>query len=407
MKFFIITALLFSGVSALAQDTTKKKNVTVTSTFKPVLKEAAKINFNAAPPTADSATPKLQYEIPNQNLVLAYQPGLLKPLALQIDTGGVWDNNSYLKVGYGTLQTPFIQAGFSVGDGHTAGLNLYAQHISSKGKRDFQDFKNSKVELNGFYKMNNVELNARFGGKVEDYFKYGFQPETLSFSDDSLKVQFKTVRTRLGFHNISRTDLGVSYAPEFKFDGFNDRLNNSETNMYFNLPLQKSIGQNFSVNVSLSGDLTRYKPKGKSIVTNNFFSLAPSVSFKRSYINVQAGINPSWDEEGAKIFPNVNAELGSAANGFAVQLGWIGYMRKNSYQYLAEYNPWIWAPDEITSSRIEEIYGGIKGSVTDHFSYSAKVGLNKYTNQPLFVNDIFSGKSFEVLIEPQMRALNV
>jgi hypothetical protein len=407
MKFSLLLSALLIGAAAIAQDTTKKRAVTVTSTFKPVLKEAAKINFNATPPFSDTSTPRLQYDIPNQNLVLGYQPGLLKPLALQVDTGGAWDNSSYVKVGYGTLQTPYVQAGFTVGDPRTAGLNLYTQHISSKGKREFQDFKNSNVELNGFYKMNNMQLNARFGGKIEDYYKYGFQPDDLSFKDDSLKLQYKTVRTRLAAHNIAYTDLGISYAPELKFDAFNDRLNNAETNMYFNVPLRKTIGETFSVDIALSGDLTRYKTKGKGTITNNFFSLAPSVSFRKSYLNIQAGINPSWDEKGAKIFPNVIAEVGSAENGFAVQLGWVGYMRKNSYQYLAGYNPWIWAPNEITSSRIEEIYGGIKGSLTDHFAYSGKVGLNKYTNQPLFVNDRFDGKSFEVLIEPEMRALNV
>ena len=68
------------------QDTTKAKAIDITSSFKPVLREAAKINFNATPPSADTAKPRLQYEIPNPNLLFAYQPGSLKPLALQIDS---------------------------------------------------------------------------------------------------------------------------------------------------------------------------------------------------------------------------------------------------------------------------------------------------------------------------------
>ena len=128
---------LFIAFSVQAQDTTKRRSVDITSAFKPVLRESAKINFNASPPTADTAKPKLQYDIPSPNLLFAYQPGSLKPLALQVDTIGKWDNNNYIKAGFGSLKTPYIQAGFAFGDGSTAGANIYAKHVSSQGKREF------------------------------------------------------------------------------------------------------------------------------------------------------------------------------------------------------------------------------------------------------------------------------
>ena len=98
-SFSIIAVLLLVGISIKAQDTSKRKEVNITSTFKPTLKEAAKINFNATPPTADTTRPRLQYNIPNQNLALAFTPGNLKPLAFQVDTGGNWGNESYVKIG--------------------------------------------------------------------------------------------------------------------------------------------------------------------------------------------------------------------------------------------------------------------------------------------------------------------
>ena len=121
---FLGIALTAAGTTFAQRDTTKSKSVDIRSSFKPVLREAAKINFNAAPPTADTTKPKLQYDIPNQNLALGFTPGSLKPLALNIDSGGKWDNSNYVKVGFGSLRTPYLQAGFSFGDGNTAGLNL-------------------------------------------------------------------------------------------------------------------------------------------------------------------------------------------------------------------------------------------------------------------------------------------
>src|SRR5260221_5046343 len=128
-KIFSVGLLVIvSGQFGNAQDTSKKKSVNITSTFKPVLKQSAKINFAAAPPTADTSRPRLNYDIPNQNLLFPYQPGTLKPMALQIDSGGRWDNTSYIKAGFGSLKTPYVQAGFSFGDGKSNGRNIYTKH---------------------------------------------------------------------------------------------------------------------------------------------------------------------------------------------------------------------------------------------------------------------------------------
>ena len=409
MKSFIILSIaLVPVISALGQDTTRKKEVNITSTFKPTLKEAAKINFNAAPPTADTSRPRLQYNIPNQNLALAFQPGSLKPLALQVDTGGKWENESYVKIGYGNFKSPFAQAGVSFGDGKNLGLNIYAKHSSSKGEIPFQEYSNSAVDLSAYFKTSkNLEWNARFGGFQEKYNKYGYEPKTLVFPDDSLEVNFQTWRGRLGFHNINRTELGLSYSPEIKMDVFSDQLSNSESNTYVNLPLQKTLGDVFAVDLALTANLSRYKPENKETVVNNYFTISPSLLFKKPNINVQAGVRPSWDNNEFKVFPNFLAEFNTTDNRFSFQFGWTGYLRNSGFQYQAGQNPWIWAPETVYNTKIEERYAGIKGSVGDHFSYSAKVARNLLKNHPLFINDTMSGKSFLVVNEPDLKIFNL
>jgi hypothetical protein len=408
MKFFSVTAfVLLVSLSAVAQDSSKKKEVNVTSTFKPTLKEAAKINFNATPPTADTSRPKLQYSIPNQNLALGFTPGSLKPLALQVDSGGKWENESYVKIGYGSLNSPFAQAGVSFGDGKTVGLNLYVKHNSSKGKLPYQDYSNSEAEANAFIKgQKNIEWDVRFGGVQEKYNKYGFEPETLVFPEDSLAVQFQTWRGRVGFHNINRTEYGLSYAPEIKIDAFNDKLGNSESNTYINVPIRKEIGNLFAVDIAITANLSRYKPDGANAIANNFFAIAPSVLFKKPNMLLQAGIRPSFETDGMRLFPNVLAEFNSNDNRVSFQLGWTGYMRNSGFEYQAKLNPWIWEPTTVYNTKIEERYIGIKGSIGDHFSYSTKLAYNKLNDVPLFINDSVSGKSFRSIKESQLKVVN-
>jgi hypothetical protein len=410
-SFIALVFGFFCFTIAQAQkDTIGKGGIDIVSSFKPVLREAAKINFNATPPVADTTKARLNYEIPNQNLLFAYQPGSLKPLALDIDTGGKFDNSSYVKAGFGSLRTPFVQAGISLGDGKTAGLNIYAKHVASEGKREFQKFANTQVKLNGYFKSgNNLEWNASIGMRQDKTFKYGFEPQSLVFPTDSIKQNFQTIAGRLAFHNINKTAFGLTYAPEIKIDVFSDYLKNSESNTVVNLPLEKSIGKVFAINLGVTFDLTRLSPKNKSAINNTMYFISPSVLFKTPKINAQVGIRPSWDNKTFKMFPNVLADISTEDKRFTFQAGWTGYVRKTTYQYLASQNPWLYVPGELKNTWVEERFAGFKGSVGDHFSYAAKVGFNKLNNQPLFINDTLTalgGKSFRVVNERQINVVN-
>ncbi len=411
-KLILLPLGIFCFESSYAQrDTTKPKAIDITSSFKPVLKDAAKINFNATPPSADTAKPRLQYEIPNPNLLFAYQPGTLKPLALQIDSSGKFANSNYIKAGFGSLRTPYIQAGFSFGDGNTAGGNIYAKHVSSQGKRELQDFTNTQVKLSAFYKtVKNMEWNGSLGMKQERTYKYGYQPESLSFVNDSIRQRFQTLSARIGVRNINKTEFGLSYSPEIRIDIFTDHLKNNESNTVVNLPLEKNIGQDFAVNLGVTFDLTRLSPNKNSAVNNTSWYISPSVLYKSPTLRLQAGIRPSWDNSTFKMFPNILAEVGTYDQRFTLQAGWTGYIRKTTYQYLASQNPWLWAPSSLLNTWIEERYAGFKGAVGDHFTYSAKVAFNKLNNQPLFINDTSlagDGKSFQVVNAKRVNVLNL
>ena len=96
-----------SVVSFAQVDTTKRQTIDITSSYKPVLRNAVKINLSASPLVADSSRPRLAYDIPPQNLFFAYQPVSLKPLGLMQDTGLQLGIRNYAKVGFGNFTKPF------------------------------------------------------------------------------------------------------------------------------------------------------------------------------------------------------------------------------------------------------------------------------------------------------------
>eukprot|EP01136_Pigoraptor_vietnamica_P025987 Opistho-1_new@80529 len=114
-------------------DTSSPKVVTITSAFKPYLKNAAKVNFTAATPVIDSSRMPVSYTIPSQNLFFSYQPVPIKPLALGIDSGYEWENHQYIKVGAGNFSTYLAEAGFSFGDGQRSITQVRADFLTSTG----------------------------------------------------------------------------------------------------------------------------------------------------------------------------------------------------------------------------------------------------------------------------------
>ncbi|MBC7902830.1 MAG: hypothetical protein H7Y27_05380 [Gemmatimonadaceae bacterium] len=412
IKFSLLAAgFIACSLFSQAQDTTKKKTIDITSTFKPVLREAVKLTFNAAPPAIDTSKPRLNYTIPQQNLLLGYQPMGLNPVALQIDSLSSWQSSNYIKVGVGNVHIPFIQAGFSFGDGKNSFFNIFAHQYNSKGKLPFQKNNSTGVTAAGTMKTAaNLEWNGNLGFKADDYFFYGYRPTTLAFSKEDLRQRWQVFSGRLSLRNMSPTEFGLTYNPNIKVSvvgNQNDGRKATEANTVVNLPLTKTVGKVFGVNLGLTADLTNYRPTGKSTIQNNLFYVSPSVQFKTPNFYITAGAIPSWDNGNFKLLPNIMADVTTNNQAFTIQAGWIGYYNKGSYERFASINPWIAQPEQLLNTRVEEKYAGFKGSVLNHITYSAKVGFVQYRNMPLFVNDSIDGKTFYTEYSSSIDALQM
>ena len=405
--------IFFIGACGItqAQDTSKRKTIDITSTYKPVLRDAVKLNFPAALPKLDTSRPLLNYDIPRQQVRVPYQPGTLKPIALETDSMLAWNDNQYLKIGAGNYHLPYLQGAASFGDGSRAFMSAYAEYYSSKGKLPFQKNNLGDFQLRGSYKVSdNHELSGKLGFKGEDYFLYGYQPTTLEFSKSDLKQRFQTVDGYIGFRNTNPTTYGISYSPTLTFDAFagkNDGNKSTENNFVFNLPLQKTFGKMFGFNLGFMADLTRYKPESGDDIKNNLITVSPALLLKTPNVYIHTGILPSWDNKEFTMLPNIMAELTTNDQRFTLQGGWIGYFNKGSYQRFAGINPWIAPPDELLNHRIREAYVGFKGNLASGFTFNAKAAYSEQKNVNLFVNDQVDGKTFLTVYSPSMEVLQL
>lgn len=409
----LIANCLLPIAASAQKDTIKKKStIDINSVYKPVLRNAVKINFSATHLNADTTSPNFTYNIPAQNLFYSYQPISLKPLALQQDTNLYLGLRNYVKAGYGNFSTPYVSAGFSFGDGKKFLANVYADYISSRGKLLYQDYSKLHVKATGSLFLPTSEVYAGVDVKMDEQFLYGYDTAIYKYTKKDVRQQFQNLSATIGIRNTKVGAYGISYNPSVQFSNFTNINRLSETSFIINAPLQKQFGEAFAFKVEGKADITAYTTKNllpnNIKLNNNVFSVSPSLVFSTPRVSINAGIAPTWDNGNFVWLPNVYAEAFIAENVFAFQAGWIGRVTKNTYRNLSESNPYLKSFTAQLNTKEIEYYGGIKGTLGKHFNFNAKAGYITYTNLPFFINDTATdNKAFVISNEAKVNNLRV
>jgi hypothetical protein len=406
----LVLLCLFTFSASAQRDTTKRQTIDITSSYKPVLRNAVKINLSATPMPADTSRPRLAYDIPAQNLFFAYQPISLKPLALMQDTALQLGVRNYVKAGFGNFTTPFIAAAVSFGDGKKSLANLYGNYISSKGKITNQDFSELQLKGTGSFFSEKTETYGSAGVNARQYNQFGYDHTLHSYSKDSVRRKYQDFTITAGLRNITANDLHINYNPNVEAHVFSRENKINESSLIIEAPAEKKFGESVSLKVAARADITNFTNKTTPVntsITNNLFQVAPELVYYSDRFTFHGGATPSWDNGVLTVLPNVYGEAQLQNKVLMIQLGWVGRYIKNSYRSLSYINPYMADPSFLLNTKEVQYYGGLKATMGKHFSFNAKAAFITYNNMPLFVNDTYDGRSFIVTNETKMNALQL
>ena len=354
------------------------KDFTVTSGFTPSLKPASKINFSST--TALPATEKvpLNYHVPAQNLTFTYNPAFLRPLAVNIDTGSVWTNTHFVKLGYGNYSTPYLEGGFSFGDGYHSAVTLHAKHTASKGDLPLQEFGKTNIEASGVFAISDDnELEARAYYSHNKQYAYGGLLPDMDYDKDSLRRSYHDVGIKLGFSNKFKNQMGVDYHPTIAIDAYGDNHSGKESTLAIDAPFSKRLNETFVAKLAVGIDVSSFKKEDLKI-NNNLVAVRPSIEINRPDFKLNLGVIPSFYNSDFHLLPNLSLEAKMRDERFIAMAGWKGYYINNTYRSLTILNPWITTPLDFDYTRTSEVYAGFKGTVGDHLTFNADVA---YLNQ--------------------------
>ncbi|WP_143310178.1 TonB-dependent receptor [Chitinophaga vietnamensis] len=411
-RLFLTAAIGIAGAlhqQAAAQETTlKQETIDIISTYQPKLRDAAKLNLTASLPAVDSSRPSLKYQIPALNLNFMYQAAPLKPLALGKDSLDLLQNN-FIKLGYGNLNTPFVQAGFGSGRHEQYNYGLYASYVGSKGKDiPDQDYSALNVLAAGSYLLPKFQFNASLAFDRNNVHYYGYDHTGGNLNKDDISQTFNQLTAQVSAKNRPQNDWAFQFEPRVKFIAFNDSYKRNESTFILNVPVSKQIVEDIYIKAEGVFDLSAFKEDNNRVINNNLVAVHPAVEIIKPGFVLHAGVNPTWTNDKFFLLPDIVNESHLIRKKLILSSGWISYFEKNTYRNLTSRNPFFRGQmDGMLNTRVEEKYTGIKGTLGSHFNYNTKFASVTWYNLPLFVNDSLDTKRFMTLNETQLRAFQL
>jgi hypothetical protein len=403
---FLLVVSSFAGLIGFAQKEPQKQSIDIISSYRPFLRNTVKINLTATNLTADTSRPLLKYNIPAQNLFYSYSPTALKPLALDHDTILDLGTRNFVKAGFGNYTTPYLNAGFSFGDGKKELVNVYANYSSSKGNIQYQDYLQADVKATGSYFSKNNELYGSVEGNRTDYYLYGYDHNVHVYPKDSVYRYYQTFEFKAGFRNTMLNKGGFDYDPTIEVKNFTSQHSLAENSMIINAPVVKKLNDDIFLKITGVANITTYSVDSSATVhpkfNNNIFQVAPEFIVQKQNYIAHIGLTPSWNNSTVNVLPNIYGEVHIRKQLFVVQAGGVGTIIRNDFSDLAAINPYIQTISSTINTKEVEIYGGLKSAISKHFSASGKVSFITYNYLPFFINDTLDGKTFYISNEPKV-----
>lgn len=394
---------------ATTKDTIKTSVVTVTSAFKPILKQPSKIAFTASQISTDTGRYTLSYSIPAQNLTFAYQPVPIKPLGLQPDSTVEIVNSNYAKLGFGNYTTIIGELGLSFGNVNNTLFTITGKHINGKGGLNFQDYSQTKLQAEA--QVNNPTNLLIVGANyaLNNQYKYG-TITNFAFTKDMLQQRYGSLNIYGNLSSKEQNSFGIGYKPSINLNLFNDNSNNSEFTALVDAKINKRINKNFGFDIGVVASISSVKHNRLGTFTNNIFAVTPNAHAIIKDIKLNVGLHPTWDNSELSLLPNITAEaaIGKEDN-FVFFGGWKSQFIKNTFNKLATANPFIAIPSSFINTRFSEQFVGFKGNLSKHLTFNVQGGLVQYKNLALFINDTAANneQTFLVNYEPSISGLRI
>lgn len=391
----------------VGKDTSDLKSATIEiiQSYKPEIRVDVKREAVPLLPPVDTATANVNYTVPSQSLSYGYFALPLRPLALAKDSAERSFSN-YVKIGGGNLSTLLFDAGIGSISGKNYGLALRLHHLSQAGKITDQKTSLSGVEADGTYRTSKHVWNGGINVSRQVYNLYGFN-DVRVVPNPTVKQMLNGAELHADMQRINDGTKWV-YHPSIKGSFLIDALYGTEYRASIALPLSYAIKENLHFITGLSGAYAHMNQSVAISTNSNTAQLLLGVDYKNGPISLKAVMQPTIGRLNTwYLLPDISASYSVPKTQLSVFTGWQGTLRQNTLSQLLYINPYLrYNSNTLEQTHADEVYGGVKTNIGNHFTVNGKVSWKQYDNMPLMINDTGYNTRYFMTTYDKVKALS-
>jgi hypothetical protein len=394
------SCLVFITSAAFAQLTDAERNeqVTIVGSYDPTIDQAFKINLKPQAVTFTHQKPSFTFEVMDVRQDTKLEAGKISPATIRADRRKkMYDN--YLRAGFGSLISPYLEFHHSSGDKNDSRFNARVYHLSSFGDIPGYapgPFSNTDLDI-GYDKYTGSSIfSLGIGYGLDMYRYYGFETEEypeVNTSSDSLRQSFNQIRANMGLRSNNKKTESFEYDVNLNAYYYFDRWQTSQTDLQLGYDLGKPFeSRNSSGQKAGIRGLVRFGVNKDSLQSNNdlLVSGIPYYRAKFGLVSFGLGVNLSYlmtDSSDVGFFPVIDIKVNIIEDILSVYAGADGGFVKNSYFDLSQENPWISSALPISWQKNNfRVFAGVRGNITGQLGFNLEAGWSSFEHMPFFVN---------------------
>lgn len=362
--------------------------------FNPTLSDAIKIKDNPSIQDTDKIKPNLSYGFLNKQVPVGFEVDPISPAKIKGEPL-VKLYHGYSKLGFGSNTTPLAELYFNSTRNKEYSYGFHGKHFSSKGisGKDYSGFSDNHLGLFGKRFLKEFTINANFDYDRNVVHYYGF-PENITpdiKDESSLKQRFNKLSGAAGLTRNFTDSSQFDYNFELRYHNIADLFNVSENNFSLNGSLSKYHKKElYEINV-----VTNYNKLDNLLNQKNtmIVGLTPHIktTSDKWQFNVGLGLYINqMDKTKFHFYPQAEFKYDVVEHIIIPYVGITGAVTANNLNTFYSDNPFINTQTLSIANTNQKynIYGGIRGSISNHITFNTSFSKQKLETLPLYVKDV-------------------
>jgi hypothetical protein len=373
--------------------------------FNPTIADARKVEVR--PELIDTILPTLPvtYGLLPVKADIPARVDSIAPASLRIAVPQQRLYKGYVKAGFGLYTTPVGELYYDQGRSRKDTWGIHLKHFSSNGGLDDvgpsdYSFNNAAGHYTHFIRDHEVGGRIDYDRRRISYYGLALNDSIQALQDSigPLDDDLRQIYNDIGFsgriRSMYKDSTKLAYDAGIGVHSYSNLTGSRETNMRVEAALRKQEGrETYGADVLIDNNAYRAKVGGVigDIRQNGtLIGVSPSVATRGDKYDVQVGAGLFVDAMGRTtfhFFPQARMSYRLFDDILVPYAGVDGERRRNSFRSLTRENPWLGGtPVLANSSLMYDLYGGLRGSFSQHMGFDVRVSRSRMRDMPLFVN---------------------